>query len=150
MSTDFLGICFFFFQWDLYNLYPTVVPNGIPAARGRRRLCEAAAGEVPGQGSTEQWIPLNAEGRIFPQKPQGDDLFLPPVSLDSSGDASHLTIEYNKREELRHLNPFHSKIFLNRYNCTAPLKSAFFPLYPAFKSRGKPLQFSLTKYLLCL
>lgn len=82
------------------------------------------------------------------KKTQGDDLFVPPVSLDRSGDASHLTMKHNKREEQRHLNPFHSKIFLNRHNCTAPLNSAFFP-YPRFKSRENPLQLSLTKSLLC-
>lgn len=83
----------------------------------------------PGQHRAEgvpgfPWMQEKAED--FPQKSHGDDLSMPPVSLDSSGDASHHTTKYNKKEELRHLNPFHSKIFLNRYNCTAPLNSDFF------------------------
>lgn len=83
--------------------------------------CQARAAQ--GSGGTR--IPLEAgEGRGFPQKPHGDDLFVPPVSLDSSGDASHLASKYGKKEELRHLNPFHSKISLNRYHCATPLNSA--------------------------
>lgn len=125
----------FFIQWDLDKLYPAVVPNGIPAAGGRRVLCEAAAVVLargsprPGQLRAVEvpgfpWRKEKAED--FPKNPHGDDLFVPPVSLDSSGDASHLTSKYNKKEELGHLNPFHSKIFLNRCHCTAPLNPAFF------------------------
>lgn len=97
--------------------------EGGGSVRQLQGQCQARAAQS--SGGTR--IPLEAgEGRRFPQKPHGDDLFVPPVSLDSSGDASHLASKYSKKEELRHLNPFHSKISLNRYHCAAPLNSAFF------------------------
>lgn len=138
------------FPWNLF--FSVVSRQTIPHCGSKWGSCSHRK-EGLGEAAAvvlAQRIPLDAgEGRRFPQKPQGEDLFLPPVSWDSSGDVSHLTIKCNKREEQRYLNPFHSKIFLNRYNCTAPLNAAFFS-YPAFKSGGNPLQLSLTKYLLSL
>lgn len=94
----------------------------------------------PGQQSSGgSRTPLGAgEGRRFPQKPQGDDLFVPPVSLDSLGDASPLTIKYSKREGLKHLNNFHYKIFLKRYNCTLELSFFVFFFLSCISHQRKP------------
>lgn len=79
-----------------------MVPNGIlqPEEGGglkqlllARRIPGLRALEAPGY----PWMQEEAED--FPKNPRGDDLCVPPASLDSSGDASHLTV---KREELRH------------------------------------------------